>query len=162
MKNINQKIKIIADLFDKEKMPYLKRANVDTVILKDEFENNMINSQILHPGIPEVINTLMTTDKKNHLTSIKIPEQFINKKFSELEKYLHEKDGLLCIGIYNEKENLGFSDFLSSDNSGLDAFIEKKLTETGHSLDKENSTSVKLNPDKNYIIKKYEGAIVID
>ena len=162
MKNLNKKIKIIADLFDKEKITYLKRAKVDTVILKDEFENNMINSQILHPGIPEVINILMTTNKKNHLTSVRIPEEFIDKKYSDVEKYLHEKSGLLCIGIYNEKENLGFSDFLSSDESGLDAFIEKKLTESGRSLDKEQNTSIKLNPDKDYIIKKHEGAIVID
>ena len=162
MKNMNNKIKIIADLFDKEKTSYLKRANVDTIILKDEFENNMINSQISHPGIPEVINTLMTTNKKHHLTSVKIPEKFIDKKYSDVEKYLHKENGLLCIGIYNEKENLGFSDFLSSDESGLDAFIEKKLKESGQSLEKEQNTSIKLNPDKNYIIKKHEGAIVID
>ena len=60
----------------------------------------------------------------------------------------------MCIGIYNEKENLGFSDFLSSDNSGLDAFIEKKLEKSGHSLKKENNTHIKLNPESNYIIKK--------
>ena len=162
MKNMNSELKIIADLFDKNKISYLKRANVDTVILKDEFENNMINSQILHPGVPEAINTLMTTNKKNHLKSIKIPEQFINKTFKDLKNYLSEENGLLCIGIYSEKENLGFSDFLSSDSSGLDAFIEKKLEKAGHSLDKENNTHVKLNPESDYIIKKYEGAIVID
>ena len=162
IKNINSKIKIIADLINKDKISYLKRANVDTIIMKDEFENNMINAQILHPGIPETINTLMTSDKKNHLKSIKIPDEFIDKKFSDLKKYLYEKNNLLCIGIYNEKDNLAFSDFLSSDNSGLDAFIEKKIEKSGHSLNKENSTHVKLNPKKDYIIKKHEGAIVID
>ena len=161
MKGVNSNIKIIADLFDKNKISYLKRANVDTIILKDEFESNMINSQILHPGIPETINTLIGTDKKNALQTKEIPEEFINKKFSDLKSYFYETDRLLCIGICNEKENLGFSDFLSSDNSGLDAFIEKKLEKTGHSLEKENSTHVKLNPENDYIIKKNENAIVI-
>ena len=63
--------------------------------------------------------------------------------------------------LHYEKENIGFADFLSSDTSGLDAFIEKKLEKTGHSLEKENSTHIKLNPENNYIIKKNEGAIII-
>ena len=37
----------------------------------------------------------------------------------------------------------------------------KKLEKTGHSLEKENSTHIKLNPENNYIIKKNEGAIII-
>ena len=100
MKGINSKIKIIADLFDKNKISYLKRANVDTIILKDEFESNMINSQILHPGIPETINILIDIDKKNALQTIKIPQEFINKKFSDLKNhlylYLNLKVFLIC------------------------------------------------------------------
>ena len=161
MKNMNSDIKIIADLYDKDKVPYLKRANVDTIILKDEFESNMISSQISDPGVPETLNTLMNIYKKNSLKSIKIPSEFIGKEFIELKNHLYDKENLLCIGIYNEKENLGFSDFLSSDSSGLDAFIEKKLEKSGHSLDKEHNTHVKLNPKSNYTIKKNEGAIVI-
>ena len=161
IKNINPSIKIIADLYDKDKVPYLKRANVDTIILKDEFESNMISTQISDPGVPETLNTLMNIYKKNSLKSIEIPKEFINKEFHELKDYLYKKEQLLCIGIYNEKENLGFSDFLSSDNSGLDAFIEKKLEKSGHSLKKENNTHIKLNPESNYIIKKNEGVIVI-
>ena len=153
--------KIIADLYDKDKLPYLKRANVDTIILKDEFESNMISAQISNPGVPEALNMLMNIYEKNGLKSIKIPKEFINKEFYELKKYLYEKNKFLCIGIYNEKENLGFSDFLSSDNSGIDAFIEKKLEKSGHSLEKGNNTHIKLNPENNYIIKKNEGAIVI-
>ena len=162
MKNINSEIKIIADLVNKDKVPYLKRANIDTIILKDEFENNMINSQILQPGVPEAINTLMTTDYKNNLRSVEIPKEFIGKTFVELKNHFYETQKLLCVGLYNAKGQLVFSDFLSSDSSGLDAFIEKKLENSGHSLDKDNSTHVQLNPDKDYIIKKYEGAIVID
>ena len=161
MKNMNSSVKIIADLYDKDKVPYLKRANVDTIILKDEFESSMINSQISHPGIPATINTLMNVYGNNCLKSVDIPEEFINKKFSELKDYFYKKNKSLCIGIYNEKENIGFSDFLSSDTSGLDAFIEKKLEKTGHSLEKENSTHIKLNPENDYIIKKNEGAIII-
>jgi len=161
IKNMNSNIKIIADLYDKDKLPYLKRANVDTIILKDEFESNMISAQISNPGVPEALNMLMNIYEKNGLKSIKIPKEFINKEFYELKKYLYEKNKFLCIGIYNEKENLGFSDFLSSDNSGIDAFIEKKLEKSGHSLEKGNNTHIKLNPENNYIIKKNEGAIVI-
>ena len=161
MKNINSKIKIIADLLDKNKIPYLKRANADTIILKDNFESNMINSQLLNPGVPETIHNLMDLDKKNSLKSISIPNEFINKEFSELKDYLYKKNRSLCIAIYSENENLGFSDLLSSDESGLDAFIEKKLEKSGHALEKEINKHINLNPNDDYIIKKGQCAIII-
>ena len=60
-----------------------------------------------------------------------------------------------------ENENVGFGDFLSSESDALDAFIERKLKEAGHSLSEENKVDVFLNPDNNHIIQRGQGAIVI-
>ena len=93
IKNINSKIKIIADLINKDKISYLKRANVDTIIMKDEFENNMINAQILHPGIPETINTLMTSDKKNHLKFIR-NDNLVVRIYVSSSKHIQNKQNI--------------------------------------------------------------------
>ena len=63
--------------------------------------------------------------------------------------------------IHYENENVGFGDFLSSESDALDAFIERKLKEAGHSLSEENKVDVFLNPDNNHIIQRGQGAIVI-
>jgi voltage-gated potassium channel len=161
MKNMNAKIKIIAHLSDENKKSYLKRANIDTIILKNDYEKHMISLQISNPGIPETIHTLMDVKKNNSLKSISIPTSFIGKEYSKLKAFLFKENNYLCIGIYLENDKLGFTDFLSSDSSGLDAFIEKKLEKSGHALDGNQKTSISLNPADNYIIKKNEGAIII-
>ena len=56
---------------------------------------------------------------------------------------------------------MSISEFLSSDASALDKFIEKKLTDYGHSLDEKNKLNVDLNPNKNNIINKGQGALII-
>jgi hypothetical protein len=50
---------------------------------------------------------------------------------------------------------------LSSDASTLDAFIERKLKEGGISLQEESMVHVHINPEKNYMIKDGEQAIII-
>jgi len=60
-----------------------------------------------------------------------------------------------------EVESIGVSDFLSSDTSHLDAFIERKLKEAGKTLGEENKVIVNLNPAKDYIIQENEKAIVL-
>ena len=56
---------------------------------------------------------------------------------------------------------MGISEFLSSDTSILDKFIENKLKKHGHSLDEKNRLNVNLNPNKDDIINKGQGALII-
>ena len=38
---------------------------------------------------------------------------------------------------------------------------ERKLKEAGHSLDEKNKVNINLNPDKNEIISKGQGALIL-
>ena len=53
------------------------------------------------------------------------------------------------------------SDILSADSSALDMFIEQKLNEAGHSLNKKNNVNIMLNPKKDEIIHEEQGAILL-
>ena len=67
-----------------------------------------------------------------------------------------------CLSVYIRKmSKIGIGEILSSDSSALDAFIERKLKEAGHSLGDENKTAVVVNPTDNYVIKENERAVVI-
>ena len=43
----------------------------------------------------------------------------------------------------------------------IDKFIENKLREAGHSLDEKNKVNINLNPNKNEIILKGQGALIL-
>ena len=85
----------------------------------------------------------------------------IAQTFSELFNYFYTENNEICLGTYSEEENMDISELLSSDASALDKFIEKKLQEAGHSLDEKNQLNINLNPDKNDLIIKGQGALVL-
>ena len=159
VKNLYPNLKVIAYVTERKKIPYLKRANADEVITDENFKSFLAATHIIEPGVPQAINQLLDVHSKHRFKSEKIDEKFIGKSFLELFNY-YKNNNLLCIGLYNENEAMGYSDLLSGEADVLDQFIEKKLKEAGHGL-KDSRTEVILNPDNSFKIKEGQGAILI-
>ena len=113
----------------------------------------------MEPGVPQAVNQLLDVHSKHRFKSEKIGEDFIGKNFKALFNH-YKNNNLLCIGLYNENEAMGYDDLLSGESDALDQFIEKKLKEAGHGL-KDSRTEVMLNPNDNFKIKEGQGAILI-
>ena len=77
------------------------------------------------------------------------------------ELYFYNEKHEICIGTFYEEENIGISEFLSSDASALDKFIEKKLADTGHAFEEKNKLNVDINPSRDTIINKGQGALIV-
>ena len=161
IKKLSPNIRVVAQINDKNKIPFLRRANVDAVLSSDDYNLFMSLSHILEPGSAQAISSIISNDSSNSLTSEKIPNEFIGKAFSELHKYYFDKFGLICLGLYNYEEKIGISDLLSSSSDSIDQFIQRKLKEAGHSLDEKNKVNINLNPDKNEVILKGQGALIL-
>ena len=161
LKKISPKIKVVAQLNDQEKISFLKRANVDVVLTNHSFESFMTTFHITNPSVAHAIENIIDKNSNNNVKNRSIPEEYVGKKFSELFNYFYNEKNEICIGTFYEEENMGISEFLSSDTSALDKFIENKLKEHGHSLDDKNKLNVNLNPNKDDIINKGQGALII-
>ncbi len=161
IKKMSPSIRVVSQINDKNKIPFLRRANVDAILSSDDYNLYMSLSHILDPGSAEAISSLMSENSNNNLESKQIPEKFIGKSFSELHNYYFNEFGTICLGLYNREEKMGISDLLSSSSDTIDKFIERKLKQAGHSLDEKNKVHINLNPDKNEIILKGQGALIL-
>ena len=161
LKKISSKIRVIAQIDNEEKATFLKRANVDAILSNEEFNSFMATSHILQPSVAQTITNIIDVNSKNKIKEVDIPKEFIGNTFSELHNYFYNTTGSICIGLYNNEKNMGISDFLSSDDSVLDKFIQTKLEKAGHSLDESSNINIILNPDKNEIINKEQGALLL-
>ena len=161
LKKISPKIKVVAQLNNQEKIAFLKRANVDVVLTNHSFESFMTTSHITNPSVAHAIEHIIDKDASNNIKNRSIPDKFIGKSFSELFNYFYNEKKEICIGTFYEEENISISEFLSSDASALDKFIEKKLADLGHGLEEKNKLNVDINPDKNTIISKGQGALIV-
>lgn len=161
IKGLAPNIRCIAYLMNRDNLTHLRRANVDEIVLGDDFGAYMLASHVLEPGIPQAVSTLLTSKPDSRFRRIKIPKDFIGKQYDDLFNHLRKEHNYVLVGLFTQDENLGIGAILSSDLSALDAFIEKKLKEGGISLQEESKIHVTINPEKDYIIQDNEWAIII-
>jgi voltage-gated potassium channel len=155
------KKKVIAFIMNPENEVHIKRAKADDVIVSDQFMDYFVASDVLEPGLLNVVSNLLTAKGDHRLATAPIPSRFKGKQFAELAEFFKNQHNLLVLGVLLEVESIGVSDFLSSDTSHLDAFIERKLKEAGKTLGEENKVIVNLNPARDYVIQENEKAIVL-
>tara|TARA_B100000959_G_scaffold277152_1_gene333143 strand:+ start:182 stop:1285 length:1104 start_codon:yes stop_codon:yes gene_type:complete len=161
IKKLSPNIRVVAQINDKNKIPFLRRANVDAVLSSDDYHLFMSLSHVLDPGSAQAISNLISENSENTLKSEEIPNKFIGKPFADLHRYYFDEFGSICLGLYSYEAKIGISDLLSSSSDGIDKFIEKKLKEAGHSLDEKNKVNINLNPNKNEIILQGQGALIL-
>jgi voltage-gated potassium channel len=162
IKSISSKIPVIVFLENNENRVHLKRANADEIFVKNEYSGFILASSVLMPGVPQTISKLMDTTFGTTLVRKNIPKSYIKKTFKELSEYFREEEKAILIGVFNESEQIAFTELLSSDTSQLDAYIEKKLKMARHSLGERNKMEINLNPDDDYVIKEKDIAILIN
>lgn len=161
IKGLASHVRCVAYLLNRDNLTHIRRANVDEVVLGDDFGAYMLAAHVVEPGIPQTLNTLLTAKSTSRFKRVRIPGEFIGKSYDELFNHFRQKSGYVLVGLYTQDENLGIGSILSSDLSALDAFIEKKLKEGGIPLQEESKIQVTINPDKDYTIKEKEFAIII-
>ncbi|MGC9365226.1 MAG: potassium channel family protein [Fidelibacterota bacterium] len=160
IKSSYPKKKVIAFIMVAENEVHVKRAKADEVIVSDQFIDYILAGDIAEPGLSDVINTLFNVRSDHRIAMLAIPTRLVGKSFKELFEYFKTQQKIL-LGVITEIESVGISDFLSSDSSHLDAFIERKLKEAGRTLGEENKTVVNLNPGDDYVIQENEKAVVL-
>jgi len=160
IKTMAPSIKVIAYITQRENLTHIRRAKADEVIMSDDIGAYMVASHVIDPGVPQTVQSLMNAHHQASLKRVVIPEEYVGKSYNDLFHFYHSK-GWVLISVFSEEEQIGIGEILSSDSSALDAFIERKLKEAGHSLGEESKTEVVINPKENYIIKDNEKAIVI-
>lgn len=161
IKSTYPKVKVIAFIINKDNEIHIKRAKADEIFISDKYADYLVASEVLEPGLYEVMSKLLAADSANRITTLPIPARFRGKTYRELFDYLKSQQGILALGVLSEVESIGISDFLASDTSHLDAFIERKLKEAGKSLGEESRVYVNLNPADDYVIRENEKVIVL-
>ena len=161
IKSMSSTVRVVAYLMHRENLTHIRRANVDEVVLSDDFGSYMLASYVMDPVIPQNSKGLLNASSDERLRRVDIPSQFVGRSFDDLFEYFRSTNGWILVGMYSEEENLGIGEVLSADSSALDAFIERKLNEGGISLQEESKVTTVINPKNNFLIEEGQRAIVI-
>ena len=161
IKNMNADVQVVAYVHSWASIMHVRRANADEVVLVDNFGSFILAAHILNPGIPEVAEELLDSYSAHRFQRVKIPREFVGRPFEDLFQHHRKESGWMTVGLYTNEQQVNIASFLSSDESQLDAFIERKLREAGHGVSESSSVSVIVNPPPEHVILEGEGAIII-
>ncbi len=160
IKSMNPKIKVYAQIINRENAGNLKKANADEIIISNDYIPSLIAGQIFSPGVVQVLSSIFNEESNLKIFRLKIPQKFIGKTFSELFNYFKTEKNYLLIGFISDEETITLENILSHDYTEIDAFIERKLKEAGLNI-KSSYVKLNLNPPLDYVIGEKEEAILI-
>jgi len=161
LKAMNPTIKVYAHVVNPATKGHLRRANVDEIVLQDEFTGFLLASHVANPGIPQTFNELLDYNVRMNLQRFEIPENKVGATFGELSEYYNNSGNGILIGITSEREAVQISDILSADASSLDTFIARKFEESGIDIEREKGHRVEINPPRTLMIEKHDVALLI-
>jgi voltage-gated potassium channel len=161
VKAIEPKVKVIAHILDSQNEAHMHRANADRVVISDRYSGFLLGAHVTSPGIPEMLDSLLTGSAGVHLARRKLPNSLVGKSFAAASAHFLEQENLVLIGFIHEEEGFKLDDILSDDYSAVDRFIRDKLATAGKGLNKAARLQVNLSPAAGYLIAEHDIAIVL-
>ncbi|TAL33920.1 MAG: hypothetical protein EPN93_12865 [Spirochaetes bacterium] len=160
---LNPGARISVEIQNQQNEQYLKRTNVDSIIVTGEFNSFMLINSSLNPGVPQALKEMMNFSMGKEVTTRDIPANLVGKKFDDLFRFIREKEGAILIGIISESKKLSIDDFLSGDPSSIDEFIKRKFAESEKDFfaDTGGQLGVMVNPGWDYVIMENDRALMI-
>jgi len=161
IKALAPQTKVYAYILHYENKSKLRRAKADGIIIADEFGPYLGATQLHQPGIPAFLSEVLDTDV-SRLEAREIPERMVGKTYAELFTQSFEEHNMTLLGVYQEESSAGIGDFLSADSGDyLDQFIAAKLKAAGRGVNEEQKIKVRINPEKDYVLKSGEQMILL-
>jgi voltage-gated potassium channel len=163
IKSLNPDITTCAEVLKRENEGHLQRANVDSIIVTDEFSGFLLSNASVFQGIPRFVKEMLTIESEKSIHQVSIPQSFIGKTFLELSEYFLKNNRGIAIGIMSEEKKMSLDDMLSDDSSSIDAFIKRKFMEAEIDIgeEQEHGLDIQISPSPDYNIKDTDSLFIL-
>lgn len=160
-KSLNPKLKVYAHILNPNNASHFRHAEVDEFILRDGYTSFLLAQHVVAPGVPQFFDALMNLNTNDKVQRVAIPPAFVGKTVAELQEYFRFSRQAIFLGIVSEEEPFDVRDILAGEHSYLDAYIERKLKESGRGGGTRQKTQVAINPPHDYRIQERDYALIL-
>lgn len=162
IKDMAPEVKVFAHVQDMERVPNLRRALVDDVVVTDEFTPQLLVNYALRPGATQALRELLSPGMEVELQVIPIPQQYVGRPVVELSQYLRRQQEATLIALVIEEEGFGLDQAMKGGDPYIVDFIREVIEEAGISTQATGSrTRVMVNPPNDTPVQAGEQVLVI-
>lgn len=160
-KSLNPRLKVYAHILDPSSAGHFHHAEVDEIILRDGYTSFLLAQHVVAPGVPQFFDQMMNLSAADKVQRVSIPQAFVGKTVAELQEHFRAARQAIFLGIVSEEEPFNVRDILAEEHSYLDAYIERKLKESGRGGGARQKTRVTINPPNDYRIQERDYALIL-
>src|SRR5262249_35513251 len=131
LKQLNQALRVTAEVMDATNAVHLRRANADEVVVSGEYNPFLLAASVASPGLSQAARLLLGAVPGAEIRRMEIPSQLVGRTFGEVASQLRQRQGALVLGLITEQKGITLDEMLGSDMSFIDDFIRRKFAEAG-------------------------------
>ena len=153
---------MIAEALEPDSEQHLRRANVDDIIVSDEFSGYLLASSTINSGLHDAMRELLSVGFGNDVIRNRMPAELVGKPFGECTAWFRGK-GAILIGVITEDPGLSLDDMLVDDFSAIDRFIRSAFSAAGKDITEKGTRKyeVIVNPPDDRVVGPNDDAIII-
>lgn len=162
IKHMSEKVRVTAELIDRENESHLKRAHADEIVVRGKYSSFFLSNSALSPGVFSVMEGLVSLDPHHQVVKFKIPSKFFGHTFREVFDFARNEHKAILFAVISISKGVSFDDLLSDDLSAIDIFIKRKFEEAGADLTgSSDQVEVQINPPDDYRIKENDHGVIL-
>ncbi len=161
IKSISKSVYTCAELLDSKFERYLTFSNCDEIILSSNYNRSLIANASAGSGISHVVSELLNVQADVSIVTLDIPQKYIGTPYQHLFEYYLSRDRSVLIGILENTGNF----FHRKTEAIREAQKTPDISKLVDNLKEVKTLAANLpviNPNPDYILKKYSKAIIIE
>ncbi len=159
IKSMSRDTYVCAELLDKKYEGNLRQASCDEILLSQEMSKNIVANATMSQGMSHILNELLSgTDSL--LKTMEIPDKFVGREYVEFLKEIGTT-GVVVLGILENAVPVNIMKMEALREAQKTTDISR-LVQNLQDVKEMSVNNPYFAPSKNYIVKKYSMAIVIE
>ena len=161
LKGLAPDVPIYAELLEPENEIFLRRAQIDELIIRGKIENSILGIASISPGAARFLKEVLDPDTLYFIWEIPVPKPLISKKVKDVREWVRKENLGIFLGIVEVKEGISLEKILGESEGLIDQFIKEQFQEAEIAIGGKKDYETFISPDDEREIAKNSHLLLI-
>ncbi|MBM3214722.1 hypothetical protein FJZ36_07400 [Candidatus Poribacteria bacterium] len=162
IKDMAPVVKVYAHVMEAERVPNLRRAMVDDVVVTNEYISELLAAHVTAPGVPQALRALIALDGSAEFVVIAVPSQIVGRTTEDLVAHVRTEHRGVLLAIVAEEAGFGLDTAMRGGDPYIIEVIQEAIADAGITTQTQGSkTTVTVNPPYDRVVREGDMALIV-